>query len=74
MQVLKLPRLPLNARYVHHANECFDWGSFGWVFQSQRIEVAEYRHFIFLNSSVRGPFMPAYVKVSVRQGGDQLSA
>lgn len=27
----KLPRLPPNARYLHHANECYDWGSFGWV-------------------------------------------
>lgn len=24
-----LPKLPSNARYVHHANECFDWGTFG---------------------------------------------
>ena len=26
-----LPELPVNARYVHHANECLDIGTVGWV-------------------------------------------
>jgi hypothetical protein len=26
-----LPKLPRNARYVHHANECLDIGTIGWV-------------------------------------------
>lgn len=29
----QLPVLPANARYMHHANECYDWGTFGWVLQ-----------------------------------------
>ena len=27
----QLPALPRNARYVHHANECLDIGTVGWV-------------------------------------------
>jgi len=27
----QLPELPRNARYVHHANECLDIGTVGWV-------------------------------------------
>lgn len=26
-----LPDLPANARYVNHTNECYDWGTFGWL-------------------------------------------
>ena len=29
-----LPVLPRHARYLHHKNECFDWGTFGWVRQA----------------------------------------
>lgn len=28
----ELPPLPPNARYVRHPNECYDWGTIGWVF------------------------------------------
>lgn len=28
----RLPRLPPNARYVLHENECYDWGTYAWVF------------------------------------------
>ena len=57
-----LPQLPSNARYVHHTNACYDWGTIGWLMSTGRIEPAKYRYFIFLNSSVRGPFLPAYTK------------
>lgn len=26
-----LPDTPSNVRFVRHANECYDWGTFGWV-------------------------------------------
>lgn len=29
----RLPRLPPNARYVLHENECYDWGTYAWVFE-----------------------------------------
>jgi hypothetical protein len=31
LEDLRLPALPANARYVAHANECYDWGTFGWL-------------------------------------------
>lgn len=63
MQGVDLPELPGNARYLHHPNECYDWGTFGWVLQTQDIDMKAYKHFIFLNSSVRGPFLPPYLQV-----------
>ena len=58
--VAHLPLLPSHATYLHHANHCYDWGTYGWVLQSATIAVKYYRYFIFLNSSVRGPFLPVY--------------
>ena len=60
-----LPELPPNARYVHHANECYDWGTFGWLLlESGHVRLNNYKYFFFINSSVRGPFLPAYARVS----------
>lgn len=28
---LALPDLPANGRYMHHANECYDWGTYAWA-------------------------------------------
>lgn len=30
-----LPQLPPNARYLRHANQCFDLGTVGWVLRTQ---------------------------------------
>eukprot|EP00892_Ulva_mutabilis_P002781 jgi/Ulvmu1/12503/UM009_0158.1 len=59
---VELPELPPNARYLEHANECFDWGTFGWALESELVDFIAYKYFVFLNSSVRGPFVPAYMK------------
>lgn len=58
-----LPALPRHAHYVYHPNECYDWGTFGWVLRSGYINTSKYKYFIFMNCSVRGPFLPAYAKV-----------
>jgi hypothetical protein len=63
LQEIDLPPLPANARYLFHANECYDWGTFGWAIMAQHVELAKYKSFIFMNSSVRGPYLPAYLKV-----------
>jgi hypothetical protein len=63
LQVIDLPTLPPNARYIFHSNECFDWGTFGWALSTQAVELSKYKYFIFMNSSIRGPFLPAYIKV-----------
>ena len=58
-----MPELPRNAKYLHHANECYDWGTFGWALKQENVQVSDYKYFIFLNSSVRGPFLPPYLQV-----------
>lgn len=64
-QKAKLPDLPSHAAYVRHQNECYDWGSYGWLLlQTGFVNIAKYRYFFFVNSSVRGPFLPAYARVS----------
>lgn len=55
-----LPDLPRNARYLQHNNECFDIGTVGWVL-ANHVDYRSYAYFVWLNSSVRGPFMPSYV-------------
>ncbi|KAI3431515.1 hypothetical protein D9Q98_004565 [Chlorella vulgaris] len=56
----KLPPLPDNVHAVPHTNECFDWGTFGWAIEKGVVDTSRYTYIIFLNSSVRGPFLPSY--------------
>jgi hypothetical protein len=56
----KLPILPSNAHYVQHENKCFDIGTIGWFLSSGMIDKNGYKYFIFLNSSIRGPFIVSY--------------
>ena len=55
-----LPQLPSNAQYVYHENKCYDWGTFGWALSSGKVDPSKYKHIIFMNSSIRGPFLPPY--------------
>ena len=59
--LLGLPELPSNARYVVHEDtaSCFDWGAYAWALVNVE-DPRRYKHVMFLNSSVRGPFLPAY--------------
>lgn len=61
-----LPQLPRNARYLFHENKCYDWGTFGWVFEETKVNTNLYKSIIFMNSSVRGPFLPPYFPVRTR--------
>jgi len=63
-QWLSLPRLPINARYVQHKNVCFDWGTFGWALFNLNLDISKYKYYIFMNTSVRGPYLPTYWEVS----------
>jgi len=62
-QWLSLPRLPSNARYVQHKNVCFDWGTFGWALFNLNLDISKYKYYIFMNTSVRGPYLPTYWEV-----------
>ena len=63
-----LPDLPSNARYVVHEDTgaCFDWGAYAWALAEVE-NPRRYRYIMFLNSSVRGPFLPAYWPVRSQQ-------
>lgn len=72
----KLPKLPRNARYIHHENKCYDYGTAGWFLakftfgnphknenfakDTKRKDLRKYKYFIFMNSSTRGPYLPPY--------------
>ncbi|KAK9817964.1 hypothetical protein WJX72_005006 [[Myrmecia] bisecta] len=62
IEIGELPLLPTNAQTINHPNECFDLGTVGWLLDDQIVDVSKYKFFIWLNSSVRGPFLPAYMK------------
>jgi len=55
-----LPKLPPNAHYLQHENECFDMGTFGWFFGSKIVDITRYKYFILMNASIRGPFFTVY--------------
>ena len=62
---MDMPELPTNAKYIHHKNECYDWGTFGWAISTKQVDIGRYKYIIFLNSSVRGPFVPPYWPVRI---------
>ena len=63
---IALPTLPPNAKYIEHPNECFDLGTIGWLIKKTTIvDVTQYRYVVWLNSSVRGPYVPAYFNTYV---------
>ena len=64
-----------NAHYIQHENLCFDFGTYGWFLNEftygnpwtkdkqnakKKINLQKYKYFIFMNSSIRGPFFPPY--------------
>ena len=65
MQMVDLEEvvLPGNARLLYHDNECYDWGTLGWIMSAGMVDVEDYKYFIMINSSVRGPYAPPYLPV-----------
>jgi translation initiation factor eIF-2B subunit epsilon len=69
----ELPLLPKrNAHYIQHENVCYDFGTIGWflsthtvgnpwINQEKKINITHYKYFLFINSSVRGPFFLPYL-------------
>jgi translation initiation factor eIF-2B subunit epsilon len=52
--------LPSNARLLYHDNECFDWGTLGWIMQAGIVDIQDYKYFVMVNSNVRGPYAQPY--------------
>ena len=67
MQMVDLEEvvLPGNARLLYHDNECYDWGTLGWIMSAGMVDVEDYKYFIMINSSVRGPYAPPYMPVGL---------
>ena len=56
-----LPERVPNIRIVRRDNTCYDLGAIGEVLRSNDQElVKKYKRFIFINASVRGPFLPTW--------------
>ena len=51
-----------NVEILEHKNECYDIGTIGWVYSLLGSRISKYSYFIWLNSSVRGPFLPSYLE------------
>ena len=45
------------------SQRCRDLGSIGWLlFESGKVQLSRYKYFVFVNPSVRGPFVPSYIE------------
>lgn len=56
-------RPPENVRIFEKENSCFDLGSIGWLLEKDRTILTKYRYYIWINASVRGPFIAPYAGV-----------
>ena len=60
---IALPDLPANAEYLS-IRGCFELGHVGKVIFGQskvQVDSSQYKYFIWLDSTVRGPFLPSYL-------------
>jgi hypothetical protein len=58
---LKIPKKN-NIKVLHRNNIGYDFSAYGEALKS--INIQQYKYFFFINTSVRGPFLPDYVKMS----------
>lgn len=62
--MLKIPQLN-NIKVLYRNNFGFDFSAYGEALKNTNIE--QYKYFFFINTSVRGPFIPNYVQMSWTQ-------
>jgi len=60
-----------NLRYHFTPNENFDYGGYASAIRTLDLP-HQYEHFIFVNTSVRGPFLPPYIGKSIEKSWDQI--
>ncbi|KAI8114368.1 hypothetical protein M9434_002493 [Picochlorum sp. BPE23] len=51
-----------NVKIFEKDNSCFDLGSIGWLLNTDKTILKRYAYFIWVNASVRGPFLAPYAK------------
>lgn len=57
----------VSAKYVHDAKACqHGWGPFGWyLMQVEPRAVDTFDYFVFISSTMAGPFLPRYAQVRI---------
>jgi hypothetical protein len=60
-----------NLQYHFTPNENFDYGGYASAICTLDL-LNRYEHFIFVNTSVRGPFLPPYIGKSIGKSWDQI--
>jgi hypothetical protein len=58
---IQLPTID-NVQYFHTINNNLDYGGYAVAIKENIQIIKNYKYFIFINSSVRGPFLPNYLK------------
>lgn len=53
-------QLPRNVQLLRVGIRCYNAGTVGWVLQNAGLDLSRFQYFVWLNSSVRGPFLTAY--------------
>lgn len=51
-----------NIKVIHRNNIGYDFGAYGEALKNTNLDL--YKYFFFINTSVKGPFLPDYVKMS----------
>ncbi|ELR22433.1 uncharacterized protein ACA1_255420 [Acanthamoeba castellanii str. Neff] len=52
--------VPRHVKVWKRDNTCFDFGAVGAALRSKALRLPTFRRYVILNSSVKGPFLPAY--------------
>jgi hypothetical protein len=58
---IDIPKLA-NVQVLERENTCFDIGAWGIGLKHLQAQLAKFSFFIFMNASVRGPFLPTYAE------------
>ena len=57
------PTSPKNVQIFEKENNCFDLGSIGWLLEKDGTILERYNYYIWVNASVRGPFLVPYAGI-----------
>lgn len=60
-ELLNLPPFPSNVQVVKSVGPCNELGLVGWLFKRQP-HLLNHEYFVFVDSSARGPYLPAYAQ------------
>jgi hypothetical protein len=53
--------LPSNVEIIRATGRCYNFGTIGLVLKDKETDLSPYKYFIWMDSSVKGPFKPLYL-------------